>query len=80
MNGFNNIDQGSDVIGHLAHAVVLSHLATYSECGTEMAEVKEVTSLLVSGQHEGEIIRFVAWGLTYELLTKPSQACCGGGA
>ena len=60
LNGYNTIDQGSAVIGHLAHAVVSSHLATYSECGTEMAEVKEVTSLLVSCQHKGEIMKFVA--------------------
>ena len=74
LNSYNTIDQGSDVIGQLALAVVLSHLATYSECGEEVPKVIEVTSLMVGGHHEGEIIKFLAWGNIYELLTKPSQA------
>ena len=75
LNSYNTVDQdpGSAAIGRLAKAVVSSYLAVYSECSLEMPEVKEVTSLLVSGHHEGEIIQFVAGGETFELLAQPSQ-------
>ena len=62
------------MIGQVAQAVVSHHLATHSGCGAETPEVREVTSLLVRGHHQGEIIQFVWWGNNYELLCEPRQA------
>ena len=73
LNSYNTLDQGSSVIGQLAKAVVSLHLVSDTNCGAEVIEVTEVTSLLVSGDHQGEIIRFTVSGGDYEMLTKPTQ-------
>ena len=74
LNSYNTLDQGCAVIGQFAQAVVSHFLATHSECGDDMAaEVIEVTSLVVSGKHEGEIIQFRYLGDTYEVLVMPDQ-------
>ena len=73
LNSYNTLDQGSAAIGQLAKAVVSSHLASHANCEWGGPKVIEVTSLIVSGHHQGEIIMFTVWDEVLELLTKPNQ-------